>query len=73
MRNSSPGGTDNSRIDSRYTKLVLDMGYTVEFSLGHRDTVLNDHALIGDLRDRSAFSITGDIHIIYVELKDGSA
>ena len=46
-------------------KVRLDM-----FIAGHRDAPLNDHPLTGDLLSRRSFSITGDIRVIYIELKD---
>ena len=40
------------------------------FIEGKRGVPLNDHALTGDMQGRRAFSITGDIRVIYIELKD---
>jgi addiction module RelE/StbE family toxin len=40
------------------------------FMAGKRGTPLNDHALSGNLQGRRAFSISGDIRIIYVEFED---
>lgn len=40
------------------------------FLAGQRGTPLNDHALSGNLQGKRAFSITGDIRVIYVELED---
>jgi addiction module RelE/StbE family toxin len=40
------------------------------FIAGHRSSPLNDHALAGGLQGRRAFSVTGDIRIIYIELND---
>ena len=42
----------------------------VMFLAGQRGTPLNDHALSGNLQGKRAFSITGDIRVIYVELED---
>ncbi len=40
------------------------------FISGHRTTPINDHALAGGLQGRRAFSITGDVRIVYVEFED---
>lgn len=40
------------------------------FMTGQRSSPLNDHPLTGDLRGRRAFSITGDVRVIYIELED---
>lgn len=40
------------------------------FLAGERGKPLDDHALSGSLQGRRAFSITGDIRVIYIELAD---
>jgi addiction module RelE/StbE family toxin len=40
------------------------------FITGHRDAPINDHALTGDMQGRRAFSITGDIRVVYIEFED---
>lgn len=40
------------------------------FITGERGYPLNDHALTGKLVGKRAFSIAGDMRIIYVELED---
>jgi addiction module RelE/StbE family toxin len=40
------------------------------FMEGRLGTPLNDHALTGDMQGRRAFSITGDIRVVYIELQD---
>ncbi len=40
------------------------------FIEGRRGVPLNDHALEGDMQGRRAFSITGNIRVIYVELQE---
>lgn len=40
------------------------------FISGHRAVPINDHALTGDLQGRRAFSVTGDIRVVYIELED---
>ena len=40
------------------------------FASGQRGTPFNAHALTGDLQGRRAFSITGDVRVIYIELED---
>ncbi len=40
------------------------------FLAGERGRPLNDHALTGDLQGGRAFSITGDIRVVYIELED---
>lgn len=37
------------------------------FKKGERDQPLNDHALTGDLKGKRAFSITGDVRVVYEE------
>lgn len=54
----------NRKLGKQY-EVRVDM-----FIAGQRGTPLNDHALTGDLQGRRSFSITGDIRVIYVELKD---
>jgi addiction module RelE/StbE family toxin len=40
------------------------------FCVNRQDTALKDHALTGTKNGLRAFSITGDIRIVYVELED---
>jgi addiction module RelE/StbE family toxin len=40
------------------------------FMINKKDPVLRDHALIGKMRSYRAFSITGDIRIVYKEFPD---
>jgi addiction module RelE/StbE family toxin len=40
------------------------------FAAGKHGRPLDDHALTGTLAGKRAFSITGDVRVIYVELKD---
>lgn len=40
------------------------------FLTGKRGYPLNDHALTGSLAGKRAFSITGDVRVIYKELED---
>ncbi len=40
------------------------------FIEGKRGIPLNDHPLAGDMQGRRAFSITGDIRAVYIELED---
>jgi addiction module RelE/StbE family toxin len=40
------------------------------FIAGYRDAPINDHALTGDLQGRRAFSVAGDIRVVYIELED---
>lgn len=42
------------------------------FILNNQNPVLNNHALTGDLKGFRAFSITGDIRVVYF-LKDDTA
>ena len=37
-----------------------------------RNSILNDHKLVGRLEGTKAFNITGDIRVIYVEAWDTS-
>lgn len=58
------------RIDKN-EKLRTQYEARVEmFIAGRRARPLNDHALTSDLQGRRAFSITGDIRVIYIEFKD---
>lgn len=41
-----------------------------QFMAGELGHPLNDHALTGKLTGRRAFSIAGDIRVIYIELED---
>lgn len=40
------------------------------FLAGERGKPLDDHALSGGLQGRRAFSITGDVRVIYIEQAD---
>ena len=40
------------------------------FMTGELGYPLHDHALTGKLADKRAFSVAGDIRVIYVELED---
>ena len=40
------------------------------FLAGHRGSPINDHMLTGDMQGRRAFSITGDIRVVYIEFED---
>lgn len=40
------------------------------FMTGELGYPLHDHALIGKLVGKRAFSVTGDIRVVYVELED---
>ncbi|QQS19854.1 type II toxin-antitoxin system mRNA interferase toxin, RelE/StbE family [Candidatus Saccharibacteria bacterium] len=40
------------------------------FLAGERGKPLDDHALSGSLQGRRAFSITGDVRVIYIEQAD---
>ena len=40
------------------------------FLSGERGKPLDDHALSGNLQGRRAFSVTGDIRVVYIELDD---
>ena len=52
-------------------KLRTQYEARIEMFISERRTSsLNDHALTGDLQGRRAFSITGDIRVIYIELED---
>lgn len=54
----------NEKLVSQFTeRLAL-------FITGNLGYPLNDHALAGKLSGRRAFSIAGDIRVIYVELED---
>ena len=53
------------------TKLKEQYEHRLElFISGQRSAPINDHPLTGDLQGRRAFSITADVRIIYIELKD---
>lgn len=54
----------DEKLRKQYDKRI-DM-----FISGYRDTPINDHALTGDLQGRRAFSITGDIRVVYIEFED---
>jgi addiction module RelE/StbE family toxin len=38
-----------------------------QFMDGVRDTRLNDHPLTGQLAGQRAFSVTGDVRVVYIE------
>jgi addiction module RelE/StbE family toxin len=40
------------------------------FQSGERDEPLNDHALTGNMAGRRAFSVAGDMRVIYEETDD---
>jgi len=40
------------------------------FMTGERGRPLHDHALTGKLDGKRAFSVTGEVRVIYVELKN---
>lgn len=40
------------------------------FLSGERGKPLDDHALSGSLQGRRAFSVAGDIRVVYMELED---
>jgi len=40
------------------------------FMIGELDDPLHDHALTGKLAGKRAFSVTGEIRAIYVEVED---
>lgn len=51
-------------LDQRYTERVL------LFLENQKSPILEDHLLVGDLAGYRAFSITGDIRIIYFQKED---
>lgn len=52
-------------------KLVRQFGQRYKLFLsGERGKPLDDHSLSGTLQGRRAFSITGDIRVVYMELED---
>lgn len=54
----------NQKLDSQFEeRLAL-------FLSGYNGHPLNDHALIGKLKGKRAFSITSDIRVIYEETAD---
>ncbi len=53
--------TTGSNIDKQYTKKVKN------FIKNRKDPLLKDHKLSGKLKGKRAFSITGDIRVVYVE------
>lgn len=56
-----------SRI-AKKNKLQVQYKVRLEmFVAGHRGKPLNDHPLGGNLIGRRAFSITGDIRVVYIE------
>lgn len=58
--------TANSLLEKRYQeRLSL-------FITNRRNPLLRDHRLIGSLKGLRAFSITGDVRVIYVEENDDS-
>lgn len=54
----------NNKLSVQYDKRIS------MFIDGKRGTPLNDHLLTGDMQGRRAFSITGDVRVIYIEFKD---
>jgi addiction module RelE/StbE family toxin len=54
----------DEKLSKQYDKRI-DM-----FIAGHRDVPINDHVLTGDLQGRRAFSITGDVRVVYIEFED---
>jgi len=55
------------------TKLVTRFNERVSiFTASPLDPLLKDHALIGTHRDHRAFSITGDIRIIYEQIDENT-
>lgn len=53
------------------SKLTKQFGERYKlFLAGERGKPLDDHALSGSLQWRRAFSITGGIRVIYIELED---
>lgn len=40
------------------------------FLLGIRDYPLNDHSLLGILTGKRAYSVAGDIRVVYIETKE---
>lgn len=56
----------NSRIANN-KKLVLQTEERIEFfKFNPRDSILKDHGLTGAKRKLRAFSVTGDIRIVYL-------
>lgn len=52
-------------------KLVKRFGERYKLFLsGERGKPLDDHALSGSLQGRRAFSVAGDIRVIYIELEE---
>lgn len=55
----------------RNSKLVLKFKERLALFITDREHhQLRDHALTGELKGQRAFSITGDIRVIYVEFED---
>lgn len=52
-------------------KLVDQFRDSLELFIEGRPDFLDDHALRGKLAGKRAFSVTGDVRVIYVELDDG--
>lgn len=46
------------------------MARVAAFQAGEREKPLNDHALKGKLKGKRAFSITGDVRVVYEETKE---
>jgi len=65
----------SKKYDKAYAKRIghnvkLDAKIEQQLALfvaGQRDYPLKDHALTGKLEGKRAFSITGDIRVIYIE------
>lgn len=56
----------NSSLEKRYKeRLTL-------FIANRRNPMLRDHKLVGTLKGLRAFSVTGDVRVIYVEENDDS-
>jgi len=55
---------NNQKLSHKY-----DAKYLL-FSNGERGNPINDHALIGKKSGLRAFSVTGDIRVVYIETDD---
>jgi len=52
-------------------KLILQFQEClILFKAGHRGYLLNDHALTGKLAGKRAFSVAGNIRVVYEETED---
>lgn len=56
--------SNNTKISKKYDDRYL------LFCAGKRGNLLNDHALTGNKSGLRAFSITGDIRVVYIETKE---